>query len=551
MKKSGFLLCALLAFLSFGCTDPTSNPSDDTKIQNLLKVGETSLVFTAAGGSQLVAVSGTADWTAASDQTWCNVSPAQGSGDGSITITLQQNSTVVQRSANITVAATQGGISCNILITQAAGQPTGPVTDSDGHSIDATPAALEFQSAGGSKSLQVTANVEWQIVSDQTWCDATGSSGIGFNINLDVTVSANTGASRYAILTISNTEYGLSMDIAVTQEAGSVKTFTYTASAGSGGTISPSGQVSITQGEDKTFTASPNTGNMVDQWIVNGNVAASSGTSYTVTNVQANGTIQATFKATQPAIDANKIPGAWQAVTLVADDGTTTTYNSTIGILFTLNNDKSFDWNVQNSNPSTVKVEVKGTWTYSAVNQTIVCTGTMYLGGSAFATQNDTYLVQQLSDTTLVFTEAGATYTFNKVNVAVTDFAPTSLARGYIFATQPGGNTSNTVTYWIWNASQGFSPFNTFSNYVYIQPTSYTYSKTGPNTATFSYAIEQYNSNGVTPYRYWVYSGTLTYTSATQCDYVYSNTYQGALQYSNQKVTFYVRIDPSAVYLPY
>ena len=75
-----------------------------------------------------------------------------------------------------------------------------------------------------------------------------------------------------------------------------LKTFTYTASAGSGGTISPEGLVSITQGEDLTFTTTPDEGKIVNEWKVNGNVVAMSGNSYTVTNVQSDGTIQVTFK---------------------------------------------------------------------------------------------------------------------------------------------------------------------------------------------------------------------------------------------------------------
>lgn len=74
------------------------------------------------------------------------------------------------------------------------------------------------------------------------------------------------------------------------------KVFTYTAEAGSGGAINPNGKVSIKQGEDKTFTANPATGKTVNEWIVNGRVEATSGNSYTVTNVQSNGTISVKFK---------------------------------------------------------------------------------------------------------------------------------------------------------------------------------------------------------------------------------------------------------------
>ena len=48
-----------------------------------------------------------------------------------------------------------------------------------------------------------------------------------------------------------------------------VKTFTYAASAGEGGTISPSGSISINQGGNMTFVASAKTGKIVNEWKVN------------------------------------------------------------------------------------------------------------------------------------------------------------------------------------------------------------------------------------------------------------------------------------------
>ena len=542
MKKSVLLLGVLLILLSFGCSDAVNNAINPTSIN----VGESSLVFSESGGSKLVAISGDAEWTAESNQAWCSVSPTSGSGNGAITITVQLNNTVTQRTAKITVKSVESSLSREIVITQA-GQSEVPVTDPHGNSINVSPVVLDFLSGGGSKSIQITANVEWQIVSDQEWCGVSVSSGTG-NASVEVTVDSNTGVDRYAVLTIGNTEYELSKEVSVLQ-TGSSQTYTYTASAGSGGTINPIGQVSIPQSENKTFTASPDTGKVVSQWIVNGSVAASTGTSYTITNVQADGTIQVTFKDEQPAIDAEKLPGSWQAVKLVTDDGTTTSYNSNLGILFTLRNDKTFVWDVQNSTPGTLKVEVKGTWTYTAVNQTIECTGTMYLGGSVYATRTDLYIVNELSDETLVITGISGTYTFNKADEAVTNFAPDSLVRGYIFARNPQGATPSGIEYWIWNPSLSRGFHSTSANNGTRISTPYTYTKTGPNTATFNYEIEQYNSIGIPPYRWWVYSGTLTYTSANTCEYDYSFKYQGST-YGSGKVTYYVYIDPSIVYLP-
>ena len=214
MKKSAFFLIPLLAFLSFGC--PGTNSSTDAINQTRLNVGETSLVFNEIGGSQLVAVSGDVDWTAASNQTWCTVSPDHGNGDDAISIVVEQNNTIVQRTAKVIVKTADNSLSQGILITQEAGQPTGPATD--GHnSIDASPAVLDFLTPGGSKTLQISSNVAWQITSDQGWCGVSAPSGSG-NYSVQVTVSANgSTSSRIARLNVTNSTYALTKTVVVTQ----------------------------------------------------------------------------------------------------------------------------------------------------------------------------------------------------------------------------------------------------------------------------------------------------------------------------------------------
>jgi hypothetical protein len=72
-------------------------------------------------------------------------------------------------------------------------------------------------------------------------------------------------------------------------------TFTITASAGSNGSISPSGGVVVNQGANQSFTISPNSGYNVSSVTVDGNSQGAI-TSYTFSNVQANHTISATFQ---------------------------------------------------------------------------------------------------------------------------------------------------------------------------------------------------------------------------------------------------------------
>ena len=73
-----------------------------------------------------------------------------------------------------------------------------------------------------------------------------------------------------------------------------ITTYTISASAGTGGLISPSGSTSVTSGGSQTYTITPNTGYSVASVTVDG-TSVSAVTSYTFSNVTANHTIAATF----------------------------------------------------------------------------------------------------------------------------------------------------------------------------------------------------------------------------------------------------------------
>ena len=87
------------------------------------------------------------------------------------------------------------------------------------------------------------------------------------------------------------------------QENTTVKVFfkrihhTITASASDGGSISPSGSVDVICGTSKIFFAYPDKCHEIDQWIVNGEPVSNGGNNYySISNVQAEGTIHVTFK---------------------------------------------------------------------------------------------------------------------------------------------------------------------------------------------------------------------------------------------------------------
>jgi len=79
--------------------------------------------------------------------------------------------------------------------------------------------------------------------------------------------------------------------------AAAVQVYTVTASAGTGGAITPSGPVSVTAGADQSFTIAPESGYSIRDVTVDG-ASLGAVTSYTFTNVTGNHTIGVSFAAT-------------------------------------------------------------------------------------------------------------------------------------------------------------------------------------------------------------------------------------------------------------
>lgn len=93
---------------------------------------------------------------------------------------------------------------------------------------------------------------------------------------------------------ISYTFSNVTADHTISASFSALPVFTITASAGSGGTISPSGTTSVLQNSSNAFTITPDAGYSVSDVLIDG-VSAGAVTSYTFSNVSAAHTISAAF----------------------------------------------------------------------------------------------------------------------------------------------------------------------------------------------------------------------------------------------------------------
>jgi len=195
-------------------------------------------------------------------------------------------------------------VQANHTISAAFATPTYTITASAGPNGSINPSGTVTVNQGGSQTFSITANPGYYVCSIMV-------NGVDVG-------AANT-------YTISNVQANKTINVTFCP----LSTFTITASAGSGGIISPSGTVTVIQGANQTFTITPNSGFTVSSVTVDG-VNQGAITTYTFNNVQANHTISAALAASSRTLTGSSGNG-WHSLAISpAATGTfTATYDAT------------------------------------------------------------------------------------------------------------------------------------------------------------------------------------------------------------------------------
>ena len=110
---------------------------------NTITISQTSLAFTSKATTKKIFLATNAPWTIESDSPWLTLSPSSGTGNDSITITVEANTTAIDRIANITVQSSEAvnlkaSIEKVIMLSQAAGSQTG-ISDVDAELLTVYP----------------------------------------------------------------------------------------------------------------------------------------------------------------------------------------------------------------------------------------------------------------------------------------------------------------------------------------------------------------------------------------------------------------------------
>lgn len=152
MGSYAFLIAMLLICRASGCNP---DPDDPT-----LTVNKYSITLKANGdGDKDISVSATeTDWTATVTEgsSWLRVNK-----NGQLaTISVDTNTTTKPRTGKIKITATANtNLSSDITVTQEAGKS----------SITVDKSSLEFQTEGGSQTIQITSNTTWKVSGLQSW----------------------------------------------------------------------------------------------------------------------------------------------------------------------------------------------------------------------------------------------------------------------------------------------------------------------------------------------------------------------------------------------
>jgi hypothetical protein len=194
--------------------------------------------------------------------------------------------------------------------------------------INGTPEAVTgntytFTNVTEDKTIHVTFAIDTFTITATTGSNGTiapsGTVTVDYGEDKTFTFTPNTGYHVATVLINGTAETVAGNSYTFTNVTGNktihvtfaIDTFTITATAGSNGTITPSGTVTVDYGEDKTFTFTPDTDYEIDEVLIDDvpNAVAKENGYHTFENVTANHTISVTFKATVgiPDILANSI----------------------------------------------------------------------------------------------------------------------------------------------------------------------------------------------------------------------------------------------------
>lgn len=260
---------AATAYTLSGLESSFSNEVAYTVPSCTYAISSSSASFAASGGTGSVSITTPSycNWTTSSGISWIGVNTGSGMGSGLMTYSVSPNTDTVGRVGSLTIAGNVFTITEDgVVIPSTTYTLSVSKNGTGGGSVSTNPSGTVF-SAGTAVTLNATADANSVFAGWSGGCTGVASAcQVTMNSNLSVTATFNARAS-----------------------------FVITATAGKGGSISPSGQVSVQTGGSQTFIITPSAGHKIFSVKVDG-VSQGPITSYTFSNVTANHKIAVLFR---------------------------------------------------------------------------------------------------------------------------------------------------------------------------------------------------------------------------------------------------------------
>ena len=254
-----------------------------------LSVSPAELTFTANTESKSLDVTSNTAWTAASGASWAKINAASGNGNAQVTVTAEENTTITQRSATITIKTADGKATATVKVTQSSSNVIFSVDRNE----------FDVAAAGESFSVKVTHNIGYKINSMPDWVKQTDKANSGNVDTYTFTAEANTSTeAREGVIVFCN-DNNECVPVTVKQ-AGASTTLS----------VSPTGMAFTAKTESKTFTVTSNT-----DWT-----ATSDADWAKLSATSGNGNAQVTVTAEENTATKQRIA----TITLKTKDGKTT-----------------------------------------------------------------------------------------------------------------------------------------------------------------------------------------------------------------------------------
>jgi len=209
MKPTHIALLTLLTLTLCACSSSENDEEQGVFLsKSLLVATAKSLTFDDGKAETTFVVNGRniGSWTIKNHGSWVAVSPREGAGSDTVTVSVTQNTTGFERTDTLTLYG--GGLTQTITVAQR-----GPADE-----LTVVPSTISFYAEGGQQNLYIGCKQGWTIERLPQWCRASQQTGKG-STTIKLTATTNdTDTARTGVLVVKGSSE--KKEIPITQAVG-------------------------------------------------------------------------------------------------------------------------------------------------------------------------------------------------------------------------------------------------------------------------------------------------------------------------------------------